>query len=73
MPGGKIYLREGDGLVAMQEEGYILEDDLQVLLADYPDLLAGDKMRPTEPRRWLLITREAGVPDVEGGPEQVVA
>jgi hypothetical protein len=24
-------------------------------------------MRPNEPRRWLLITREAGIPDAEGG------
>jgi hypothetical protein len=24
-------------------------------------------MRPGEPRRWLLITREAGIPDAEGG------
>ena len=67
MPGGKIYLREQDGLVAMIEARYDAEDILQTLLADYPDLLAGDQMRPSEPRRWLLITREAGIPDAEGG------
>ena len=67
MPGGKIYLREEEGLVAMTEAPYNAEDILQRLLADYPDLLAGDQMRPDEPRRWLLITREAGIPDAEGG------
>jgi hypothetical protein len=67
MAGGKIYLREGKRLVAMTEKPYDAEDLLQRLLADYPDLLAGDQMRPSEPRRWLLITREAGVPDTEGG------
>ena len=67
MAGGKIYLREKDGLVPMTEARYDAEDVLQGLLADYPDLLAGDQMRPSEPRRWLLITREAGIPDAEGG------
>ena len=59
MAGGKIYLREKDGLVPMTEARYDAEDVLQKLLADYPDLLAGDQMRPNEPRRWLLITRSA--------------
>jgi hypothetical protein len=67
MPGGRIYLRDQDRLVPMVEAPYDAEDILQALLADYPDLLAGDQMRPDEPRRWLLITREAGIPDSEGG------
>ncbi len=52
---GKIDLRTEGGLVPMQEERYDAEDDLQRLLADYPDLLAGDQVRPSSPRRWLLI------------------
>jgi hypothetical protein len=67
MPGGKIYLRENDGLVPMSEAPYDAEDVLQGLLADYPDLLAGDQMRPREPRRWLLLIREAGIRDSDGG------
>ena len=67
MAGGKIYLREKGGLVPMTEARYDAEDILQRLLAEYPDLLAGDQMRPSEPRRWLLITREAGIPDADGG------
>jgi hypothetical protein len=65
---GAIYLREEDGLVRMTEAPYEAELLLQRLLADYPDLLAGDQMRPGSPRRWLLITQEAAVPDSEGGP-----
>lgn len=64
---GKIYLRVDDGLVAMSESAYDAEDILQQLLADYPDLLAGDQMRPDAPRRWLLVSREVGIPDSEGG------
>lgn len=63
---GKIYLMGDDGgLVAMHEEPYEAEALLQKLLAEYPDLLAGDQMRPSSPRRWLLVSRELGVPEDE--------
>ena len=64
---GKIYLRTERGLVAMQEEDYDAELDLQLLLAEYPDLLAGDQIRPASPRRWLLVERESGIEDTAGG------
>lgn len=63
---GRIYLWQGDSLVAMTEAAYEAEAVLQQLLAEYPDLLAGDQMRPAEPRRWLLVDREVGVPDAPG-------
>jgi hypothetical protein len=50
----------------MRETAYEAEADLQLLLAQHPDLLAGDQMQPTSPRRWVLIAREASVPDAEG-------
>ena len=34
---------------------------------NYPSLLAGDQIDPIQPRRWLLIAREAGVPGEQGG------
>jgi hypothetical protein len=40
---------------------YRLEDDLQQLIADHPELLPGDQIDPVNPRRWRLIRREAGV------------
>lgn len=64
---GKIYLRQNDGtLRAMTESPFDSEDLLQRLLEDYPDLLAGEQMDPEEPRRWLLVRREMGVPDDAG-------
>lgn len=61
---GKIYLVGDNGeLLSMSEEPYEAEALLQRLLADYPDLLGGDQIRPTSPRRWLLISRELSVPD----------
>ncbi len=50
--GGGIYLVRGDGgLVAMTEEDYASEDLLQGLIAEHPDLLAGDQIDAKEPRR----------------------
>ena len=63
---GSIYLLDGDGhLEPMSEQSYDSERLLQELLAKYPDLLAGEQMNPDSPRRWLLIRREAGIPDAE--------
>jgi hypothetical protein len=64
---GSIFLIHGEDLVEMIERPYDSEDLLQALLARYPNLLARDQVDPAEPRRWLLVTREAGVPDREGG------
>jgi hypothetical protein len=56
---GSIYLVHDNGsLVAMSEHAYDSEALLQELLAKYPDLLAGDQMNQSEPRRWLLVSRE---------------
>lgn len=65
---GKIYLIERDEtLRALREESYDSEDLLQTLLANYPDVLAGDQVNEAAPRRWLLLSREVGVPDEAGG------
>jgi hypothetical protein len=40
---------------------------LQELLAKYPNLLAGDQMDRSSPRRWLPVKRETGVPSEERG------
>ena len=67
--GRAIYLLgHGDQLVEMREATYDSEDLLQRLLATHPNLLAGDQMDLQAPRRWLLVTREAGVPgEMAGG------
>jgi hypothetical protein len=71
MSGGGIYLIQDDGEpVEMTEQEYAAEDLLQELLAKHPNLLAGDQMSSGEPRRWLLISREMGVPAEEDGGDQ---
>jgi len=64
----KIYLiQEGDTLQPMSEEPYLSEDRFQTLLEKYPDLLAGDQIDEIRPRRWLLVSREVGVPSEDNG------
>lgn len=63
MNGGIFLIRENGDLLRMLEKSYDSEHLLQTLLEDYPDLLAGDQIDETIPRRWLLISREAGIPD----------
>ncbi len=64
----RIYLlKENSKLLAMAEAPYDSESLLQKLLADNPDLLAGDQIDAEEPRRWLLVTREMAIPGEPDG------
>lgn len=64
----EIYLITAEQtLVPLTQESYASEDLLQTLLEKYPSLLAGDQINPETPRRWLLVKREAEVPDEENG------
>jgi len=64
---GVIYYEDESGkLVRMESSPYDSEDVLQGLPAEHPDLLAGEEMDQSAPRRWLLIRREMGVPAAEG-------
>lgn len=62
---GGIYLEQGGELIEMTEHPYPEEGVLQERLAEFPRLLAGDQMNPSSPRSWILIAREAGIPDHE--------
>ena len=58
----RIYTRGDDGgLEPLEEEPFATEDELQALIAEHPELLDGQQMRPGDPRRWILITREKGI------------
>lgn len=60
---GSIFIiKEDNKLLKMQETSYDSEEILQKLLDSYPDLLAGDQMNRDNPRRWLPIAREFGIP-----------
>lgn len=53
----------------MVEAPYEAEEVLQQLLADYPNLLAGDQ-EDEQGRRWLLVQRELGVASEEEGADR---
>jgi len=71
MSGGKIFLVAGQHqLRPLEEKDFELEEHLQRLLVDYWDLLPGDQVNPEDPRRWLLVTDEMGVPDQPDGSDR---
>lgn len=66
----EIYVERSPGdLVAVRPSAYKTEEVLQLLVEEHPDLLAGQQMGGDEPRRWLLIGREIGVPIEADGPD----
>ena len=64
----RIYARDegGGGLEPLEEEPFSTEDELQALIAEHPELLDGEQIRPGDPRRWILITREKGIAETAG-------
>ncbi len=63
---GGVFLIEGKGkLVKMAEQRFESENVFQELIASYPDLLPGDQIDSENPRRWLLVSREMGIPGQE--------
>ena len=67
----RIYVENADGqLEPTDETPFAQEGDLQEFLAAHPELLAGEQMGGDEPRRWILIKREQGVPEREEGGDR---
>ncbi|MDT8446525.1 MAG: hypothetical protein RRB13_06460 [bacterium] len=67
MQDGIFLIQKGGELLKLQAADYDTEDVLQALLAKYPELIPGEQINGTDPRRWLLIDREVGVPGEEKG------
>ena len=58
----RIYTSAGDGtLEALEETRFPSEDELQALIAEHPELLDGEQIRPGDARRWILVTREKAI------------
>ena len=58
----RIYTSVDDGeLEALEETPFSSEDEFQELIAQHPELLDGEQIRPGDARRWILITREKGI------------
>ncbi len=60
-------LDENQSLVELKEKGFVTEDKFQELLENYPKLISGSQINPDNPRKWILISREFGVPKEEQG------
>ena len=67
-PTGPIFFKAPDaGLKPFAaRDGYATEEELQQLIATHPELLRGDQIDPDDPRRWLLLGREVGIPGGAG-------
>ncbi len=66
-----VFLIQADGkLLELSEEPYGSEADFQCLLAEYPNLLAGDQINDAVPRKWLLISREVALTSEENGSDR---
>jgi hypothetical protein len=63
MTRGIFLIGANNALTELRETPYDSEALLQQLLADHPNILAGEEERSGTPHRWLLLTREASVPD----------
>ena len=67
----KIYVMDEQGnLEPLEESRFEQEDHLQALIANHPQLLAGEQINPDSPRRWILISREQGIADTEGASDR---
>jgi hypothetical protein len=68
MPDDAIFLLHAtEALERVPLTAFDAEEVLQRLIAQHPALLAGDQIDPDDPPRWLLLSREAGIPDAAGG------
>ena len=58
-----------DGEVeALEEQAFPKEDEFQVLIAEHPELLDGEQIRPGDARRWILVTREKSIAESSSAP-----
>ena len=64
----RIYTSDKAGsLEALEETPFAREDELQTLIAEHPELIDGEQIRPGDARRWILISREKGIATSAGG------
>ena len=64
----QIFILNNDNkLIELNESDFVTEDELQALLENYPNLISGSQINPDNPRKWILISREVGIPGEDGG------
>lgn len=67
---GIFLIQDTEELIEMVEQTYESEKLLQTWLAQYPALLVGNQIDTKEPKRFLLIEQECGVPAREAGADR---
>jgi hypothetical protein len=62
-----VFVLKDNALVSLQSAHFAREAEFQDLLARFPELLSGDQIDPSVPRKWVLVRREKAVPADENG------
>ena len=61
---GAMFMKQPTGeLTRLNKTEYDSEKILQELIANFPDILAGE-VPSEDPQRWMLVKRELGIPIV---------
>ena len=65
----KVYIIGSDGSTEEMSNVHCENEDLELqrVLEVNPDLVPGDQINPSDPRRWLVVKREMPVPDPTTG------
>jgi hypothetical protein len=65
----KVYIISEDGSTKPMTPIYCKDEskELQDILEKNPDLIPGDQISPSDPRRWLSVKKEMPVPDPNTG------
>jgi hypothetical protein len=67
---GIFLISDNEELIEMTEQTYESEKLLQTWLAQHPALLVGNQIDAKEPKRFLLIEQECGVPSRDAGADR---
>ena len=67
MPDPIFVMSHHKKLMRVDQSPYDKESILQKLISDYPEIIPGNSQDGVSDRRWLLVRREAGIPNEEGG------
>ena len=65
----RIYTMDGGEMKPLSSRAFELEKDLQVLIAEHPELLAWEQMQPGKAVRWILVKREMGIAKEAGASD----
>jgi hypothetical protein len=71
MAGNIFCIGEDNKILELSDIRYDSEADFQAIIEKYPNILAGDQITPDNPRKWILVSREIGIPGEANGSNQL--